>query len=123
MLSDLAEHARNLKADPRASLLYAAGPGGDALAEARVSVLGRMAPVETLGEAAPGRARYLARNPTPTASADFGHFGLCRLNVAREPPVARFVRHRWADRADLPRPGAAAVCGGADREIGHARDP
>src|SRR3546814_9840981 len=46
MLSDLAEHARKLKADPRASLLYAAGPGGAAMAEARVSVLGRTAPGE-----------------------------------------------------------------------------
>src|SRR3954470_21011037 len=62
LLSELAEHTRNLRADPRASLTVGEPGEGPALQRARVTLLGRARLLEgdALGTA---RAAYLARHP------------------------------------------------------------
>lgn len=111
MLSDLAEHARNLAADPRASLLFAPAAGEEALAEARVSVLGRLVAIES----APERARYVARNPSAAAYADFRDFRLYRMMVERAHLVAGFGRIRWLEHDKVVGPPAPAL---AESEAG-----
>src|SRR5579872_3338143 len=60
LLSDLAQHTRNLAADPRVSLLFADDAGlGEPLATARLSLLGRVERVENPAAA----ARFAARHP------------------------------------------------------------
>jgi putative heme iron utilization protein len=84
LLSNLALHAQNLDADPRASLLIdGTSPVGDPLAGGRVSVGGRV-----MATAAPDdRRRFLARHPGAAAYADFADFVFHRL----EPETAHFV--------------------------------
>ena len=84
LLSELAEHTRNLRADPRASLLVQASEAHeDPLAGARVTVLGTMAP--TADESATGL--YLAGHPQAKDYLALGDFKLWVL----EPAQARFV--------------------------------
>ncbi len=82
LLSQLAEHTRNVLADPRASLFVQA-PGEDPQAVARVTLLGRV-------EATDGdtlRALYLARHPEATDYFSMADFGLYVLRTE----TARFV--------------------------------
>jgi putative heme iron utilization protein len=64
LLSALAQHTRNLEADPRASLFVhdAAAAEEDPRTAARLSIVGRIHRVAAADEA-DARARYLARHP------------------------------------------------------------
>jgi heme iron utilization protein len=88
LLSGLALHTQNLKADPRASLMIdATSLAGDPLAGGRVTLIGR---IET---AAPtSRARFLARHPAASQYADFGDFGFYELTVERAHFIGGFGR-------------------------------
>ena len=91
-LSDLADHTRNLKADPRVSLLFdgtleLAIP----LAGERATVQGRIAPVAD----ARLLRRYVARQPDAEAYAGFRDFNLYRVAVERAHQVAGFGRIHW----------------------------
>jgi putative heme iron utilization protein len=82
LLSDLAEHTRNLRADPRASLLVKdSAASADPQAGARVTLLGSVEPTTDASDL----ERYLARQHQAreyTAMADFKLYVL-RLNEAR----------------------------------------
>lgn len=91
LLSGLAVHARNLAADPRASLMVAEG---GAQSSARVTVIGRA--VKLSGDDADtGRAAYLARHPGAKAWASFGDFSLWRLEPEDAYVVAGFGSAGW----------------------------
>ena len=80
LLSQLAEHTRNIQVDSRASL-FVQEPGEDPQAVARVTLLGR---VEAADSAAL-RAQYLLRHPQASnyfAMADFALYVL-RTETAR----------------------------------------
>ncbi|HEY2592847.1 MAG TPA: pyridoxamine 5'-phosphate oxidase family protein [Chloroflexota bacterium] len=85
LLSDLAEHTRNLDADPRASLLiHDAEAARDPAAGSRVTLVGT---AERLDGAANDEAqnRYVGRHPEASAYlalADF-HFWVLRVAEAR----------------------------------------
>lgn len=97
LLSDLAEHTKNLKRDPRASLLVEpAEVSGDPLAAARATFLGHVERVA--GEDA--RARFVARHPSAAMYAGFADFGLYRLAVERVHLVGGFGRIHWISGAD-----------------------
>jgi len=104
LLSDLAEHAKNLKRDKRASLLIDGTAGlADALAGPRVTLLGSFERKndERL------KARFLARHPSAATYAGFGDFACYRMNVARAHLVEGFGRIAWIAPEDLfPRGGA-----------------
>ncbi len=89
LLSDLAEHSKNLKRDSRASLLFDGTAGrDDPLTGPRVTVLGEAKPV-----ADPRlMARFTARHPSAATYAGFADFRLYRLEVARAHLVAGFGR-------------------------------
>jgi putative heme iron utilization protein len=97
-LSDLAEHSRNLAADPRASLMAAATGAGDPLALARVTVVGPV--VELHDDAREAALRtYLDRHPD-AFYATFADFRLYRLDVASVRYVGGFGRMSWVSAAD-----------------------
>ena len=101
LLSDLAQHSRNLAADPRVSLLYdGTGPGDDRLAGARLTVLGTAAPT---GDPA-ALARYLDRHPSAALYAGFRDFRPYRVAVERGHLVAGFGRIDWIDGEALRAP-------------------
>ncbi len=98
LLSDLADHTRNLKSDDRASLLFDGTAGlDDPLTGARVSVLGRL--VKTDDQHL--RARYLARQPPAQDYAGFSDFNLYRMSVERAHLVAGFGDIHWLDTAEI----------------------
>ena len=98
LVSGLADHTKNLFADARAGLLFD-GTGGldEPLTGSRLSVLGRMEPVEEPALL----ARYLARHPSAAAYAGFGDFRLWRMVPQRAHLVAGFGRIHWVEGSAL----------------------
>jgi putative heme iron utilization protein len=83
LLSDLAEHTRNLRADPRASLLIQDSHAReDPLAGARITLLGT---AEEAGNEPEARERYAERHPQAMQYLGLGDFRVwvLRLNAAR----------------------------------------
>ncbi|HEX4113437.1 MAG TPA: pyridoxamine 5'-phosphate oxidase family protein [Stellaceae bacterium] len=98
LLSDLAEHTKNIKRDGRASLLFdgTADPAAP-LAGPRLTVMGRVAPA-----AEPAAlARYVTRHPEAEGWARLGDFHLYRLTPTRAHLVAGFGRIAWIEAPAL----------------------
>ena len=101
LLSDLAQHSRNIAADKRVSLLFDDGGGADRaadpLARPRLSLLGE---AERCDEPRL-RARFAAQHPSAAVYAGFGDFHLYRVTVGRGHLVAGFGRISWIARDEL----------------------
>jgi len=110
LISQLADHTKNIARDARVSLLFD-GTGGavDPLTAARVSLLGRIAPEPAAGP----RARFLARHPSAESYAGFGDFGLWRVAIEAAHLVAGFGRIHWLSAVQIappaPPPGLVAA--------------
>lgn len=92
LLSDLAEHTKNLARDPRASLLVESiDQAGDLLAAPRATFLGEAARLDD----AAAKASFVARHPSAATYADFKDFALYRLAILRIHLVAGFGRIDW----------------------------
>lgn len=118
LISRLAEHTRNLEADPRASLLIDGTAGFEQPMEGpRLTLAGRAARLEPAA-AGPARARFLARHPDAALYADFGDFAFWRIAVGRGHLVAGFGRISGVDGAALlPPADDAAALVAAEAEI------
>lgn len=92
LVSEMAEHTKNLRANGRCSLLVAEPGDGDPLARGRVTLLGRCAPL-----AEPGGARdaFLAAHPKAAYYADFKDFAFWRLEVASVRYIGGYGRMSW----------------------------
>lgn len=113
LISKLAEHTKNIAADPRVSILFDGTEGAQSrLAAARATVLGRAVPAAGNAEAL---ARYIARHPEAQAYAGFADFGLFEVQVERAHLVAGFGRIHWVDGKDILLP-RAALAGFAEAE-------
>lgn len=90
LISDIAVHTKNIKRDPRVSLLIVApgGEEGDPLAGARLSVSGTIAVDTDEGD----RRRFLARHPEGGGYAKFRDFNFYRIAVSAAHLVAGFGR-------------------------------
>ncbi len=98
LLSDLAEHTTNLKADPRVSLMFDGTAGlAEPLTGARVSVLGQVEKIEDERMA----ERYLRHHPSARMFAEFKDFNFYRVCVERAHIVAGFGRIHWVEAADI----------------------
>jgi putative heme iron utilization protein len=105
LISELAEHTKNLHHSKRASLLFDATAGlANPLTGSRVTVLGEAEPV---GDARL-RERFVRRHPDAAAYNDFHDFKLWRLGPLRAHLVAGFGRIHWIDAAALQPPAEAA---------------
>lgn len=106
LLSDLADHTRNLKADDRAALTLDGTAGlVEPLTGARVTLVGRVA----RDDAAVDRRRYLARHPAAEAYAGFGDFNLYRMTIESAHLVAGFGRIHWLEAAAFTPPAPPAL--------------
>jgi len=117
LISELAEHTKNLHADSRASLLIAENRPGDPLANGRVTLLGRCTPVPSERRERASQA-YLARHPGASYYADFKDFGFWSLEVTALRYIGGYGRMSWVDAGDWQRadpdpiaPDAAAILG------------
>jgi putative heme iron utilization protein len=99
-VSTMAEHTRNLDADPRASVLVVEDTpaGADPLASGRVTLVGEVGEVTDPDERAGARAGYLAANPS-AFYVDYGDFRCLRLEVTGVRYVGGFGRMSWVDVA------------------------
>ena len=98
LLSRLAQHTRNLLADPRVSLLFDGTAGlEDPLAGPRLTVLGAVAPCSD----ATVLDRYLVHHPSARAYAGFSDFDLYKVTVDRAHFVGGFGKIRWVEAAEL----------------------
>ncbi|HYL49416.1 MAG TPA: pyridoxamine 5'-phosphate oxidase family protein [Stellaceae bacterium] len=104
LLSDLAEHAKNLARDPRASLLIESADAGDPLAAPRATFMGEAARIAD----AAAKAKFVARHPSAATYATFKDFALYRLAVERIHLVAGFGRIDWIS-GDQYRTAASAI--------------
>ncbi|HTZ80739.1 MAG TPA: pyridoxamine 5'-phosphate oxidase family protein [Stellaceae bacterium] len=98
LISDLSEHAKNIKREPRVSLLFDGTRGfDDPLTGPRVTVLGE-------AQASAEKRllqRFLARHPAAELYAGFADFHLYRIAVTRAHLVAGFGRIHWIEASDL----------------------
>ena len=104
-LSTLAEHGRNVARDPRVSLLVAEpDSAGDPLDGGRVTLAGRLEPIET----EEARAAYEAAAPDSGVYGGFGDFTFYALRVERVRWVGGYGRMASATAAEYhaasPRP-------------------
>lgn len=93
LLSGLAEHTRNLRADARASLMLAEG-GAHPLEQARLTLLGEVAGFEP-DEAA--LRRFLRYSPESADYLQLGDFRFFRLEPVRLRFIGGFARMGWSD--------------------------
>jgi putative heme iron utilization protein len=115
LMSDLAEHSKNIAANPRLSLLVDGTAGRvDPLTGPRVTLLGT---AERTTDARV-KSRFLARHPSASLYADFGDFHFYRLGIARAHFVAGFGRIHWIDAVEFTySPGADGPLAAAETAL------
>jgi len=98
LISTLADHTKNLAADPRISLLFDGTVGLDEpLTGARVSVQGRIARCDL----PTARSRYIARHPSAAMYAGFKDFTFYTVDIRAAHIVAGFGRIHWLAASDV----------------------
>ncbi len=125
LLSDLADHAGNIAADSRISLLFDGTHGLDEpLTGARVTVLGRAARIAGGAALADARGRYLRRHPGADLYVDFKDFAFYSVSVERAHLVAGFGKIEWIGAADLryDTAGAKELAEAEERIVAHMND-
>lgn len=121
LLSDLADHTRNLKADPRVSLLVDGTLGmSTPLAGARATVQGRA----QRSDRPEHRARYVARHADGEMYLGFKDFNLYHVTVERAHLVAGFGRIHWvpAEQVLLAPEATARLAEGEGEIVAHMND-
>jgi heme iron utilization protein len=121
-VSRLAEHARNLERDTRASLVVAdPNPGSDVLARGRVTLAGTAErPAPELADAA--RDAYVAAVPSAKAYLDFRDFSLWILRVERVRWVGGYGRMDSVDAASYRSAETDPVVRAAPGAVAHLND-
>jgi putative heme iron utilization protein len=100
LISSMAMHTQNLKADPRCSLFAVQeSQDGDPLGAARVTVVGN-AEVVAGAEASAVREAYLARHPNSRYWVDFEDFSFFRLEPVDVYFVGGFGVMGWVEAGD-----------------------
>lgn len=98
MISELAEHTRNILSEDRVSLLVDDTQGLDnPLTGTRVTLIGRAA----MCDQPDLTARYVARHPDAAMYAGFADFALYRVMVERVHTVAGFGEIHWIEGSDF----------------------
>ncbi|WP_067820987.1 HugZ family pyridoxamine 5'-phosphate oxidase [Nocardia inohanensis] len=121
-VSRMAEHGRNLAADPRASLsIVMPELPADPLAAARVTLAGRVEQPQG-AEAVAAREAHLAAVPAAKVYIDFSDFTLWVLRVERVRWVGGYGRMDSASAEQYAAAAADPVIPAAGRAIAHLND-
>ncbi len=119
LLSDLADHTKNLKQDDRVSLLLIGDLADeDPMAGERLTLQGRLARSDnpTL------RQRYLSRHPAASLYADFTDFSFYQMTIERAHLVAGFGRIHWIPGDDLTIDPVSTLLEAESEIIDHMND-
>jgi len=119
LLSDLAEHSRNIAGDDRISLLFDGTAGLEApLTGARLSLQGRARRYDGKRAEDPLPRRYLTRHPDAREYTDFSDFTFYEVVPERAHLVAGFGRIHWIDARELlPDTASSAALAAAEPDI------
>ncbi len=98
LMSRLAEHTRNLQADPRAGFLIVRTLSGDVLSAERATLIGRAEPLEPAPAVV---ARYLRYHPDAERYLALGDFSFWVMTIERLRYIGGFGTMGWLDAADL----------------------
>jgi heme iron utilization protein len=120
LISELARHTQNLRAEARASLLFEDVGLDDPLAGARVSVSGTASITGNPDD----KRRYLARHPSASSFAGFGDFSFWRLEPESAHLVSGFGRIRTLPRAEIvtETADAAELLAAEDGAVAHMNE-
>jgi len=100
LISIMAMHTQNLKADTRSSLLVAQeDAGGDPLGASRVTLIGSTSPIPE-PEVSAARELYLARHANSRYWVEFEDFSFYRMDVVDVYYVGGFGVMGWVSAAD-----------------------
>ncbi|MCH9679935.1 MAG: DUF2470 domain-containing protein [Deltaproteobacteria bacterium] len=121
LVSELAEHTRNLRGSSRCSLLVTENGDDSPLALGRVTLVGTCAPVDPADAAAVG-ASFLARHPAAEYYADFEDFCYWRLEVTGIRYIGGFGRMSWVEPPTWNAAQADPVAAHAPGIIAHMND-
>jgi heme iron utilization protein len=103
LISTMAMHTQNLRADPRASLLVTRDDaGGDPLGASRVTLIGSVLPIPE-AEVAEARTLYLAHYPNSKYWVDFEDFSFYRMDVVDVYYVGGFGVMGWVSASEYDR--------------------
>lgn len=120
LISDMAEHTVNARADDRVSMLVAEqGDDGDPLGRARLTLVGRMRVLNEPGEL---RDRYLAMHPYAAYYADFTDFAFWRMTVDECRYVGGFGHMSWVTADEYRTAHVDPVATGAPAAVAHMNE-
>ena len=119
LISNMAMHTQNLKADSRASLFIGqTTPNEDPLGAARATLVGRAEPVSE-SETVSAREQYLARHQNSRYWVDFADFSFFRLQPIDVYYVGGFGVMGWVAAEDYTRASPDPLAGVAPGIIAH----
>jgi len=99
-ISELAEHTKNLRGDPRASLLVAEGGQDDPLANGRVTLLGPCRKLDAGATRESAKRAYLETHPNAGYYIDYKDFAFWRLEVEAVRYIGGYGRMSWVETGD-----------------------
>ena len=99
LISNLAEHTKNIAANPKVSLLVFAG-AEDLQANARLTLLGEAVKIDKASDA-DLRARYLRYLPQAAGYFDMHDFAFYRIQIRQARYIGGFGKMSWLSDVDL----------------------
>jgi putative heme iron utilization protein len=118
LISNMAMHTQNLKAEPKASLFVGQIADGDPLGAARATVVGDVEPIPA-ADLASAREFYLARHENSRSWVDFEDFGFYRLQPLDIYYVGGFGVMGWVSAEDYRQARADPLAEAAPGIIAH----
>ncbi len=119
LISNMAMHTQNLKADPRASLFVEqTAADGDPLGAARATLLGQVEPIPQ-EDVASAREQYLARHPNSHYWVDFADFNFFRLQPIDVYYVGGFGVMGWVEAKEYERASPDPLAGASAGILSH----
>jgi putative heme iron utilization protein len=119
LISNMAMHTQNLKADPRASLFIAqTALDGDPLGAARATLIGKAEPVPE-SDLASARETYVATHNNSKYWVDFADFGFFRLEPVDVYYVGGFGVMGWVEARDYQEASPDPLATAASSIIAH----
>ena len=103
LISDIAEHTKNITINPKVSLLVFAGME-DLQANARLTLLGEAVKIDK--EDAHLRARYLRYIPQAAGYFDMHDFAFYRIQITQARYIAGFGKMSWMAGVDMTAPAS-----------------
>ncbi len=100
LISELAEHTRNLRADSRSSLLVVEQGTGDPLARGRITIAGKIRVLERRPDLDTAREAFLRFHSNAAYYIDFKDFHLWRQEVQSLRYIGGYGRMSWIEAAD-----------------------